>query len=137
MAKLPALRMPTATTPALRRRAINYYEWCQDHNKPLQAAPFGDVAGGGPVTLPDPNIFTNGAWYGGSPYLGPMRPRAVGVPTGVDSALGHDRELARRGRLCVYVALAQRARDHHQQYFPGGMLMMMLVPWVSAINEAK
>ena len=49
------------------------YEWCQDHNKPLQAAPFGDVAGGGPATLPDPNIFTNGAWYGGSPYLGRTR----------------------------------------------------------------
>src|SRR5438874_1306305 len=28
--------------------AINYFEWCQDHNKPMQAAPFGDVAGGGP-----------------------------------------------------------------------------------------
>jgi hypothetical protein len=43
--------------------AINYYEWCQDHNKPLQVAPFGDVGAGGPATLPDPNIFTNGAWY--------------------------------------------------------------------------
>ena len=50
---------------------INYYEWCQDHNKPLQVHPFGDVAAGGPATLPDPNILTNGAWYGGSPYLGP------------------------------------------------------------------
>src|ERR1035441_9362236 len=37
-------------------KAINYFEWCQDHNKPLQAAPFGDVAAGGPVTLPDPEI---------------------------------------------------------------------------------
>src|SRR6201984_1648156 len=51
--------------------ALNYYEWCQDHNKPVQANPFGDVAAGGPVTLPDPNIFTNGAWYGGPPDLGP------------------------------------------------------------------
>jgi Multicopper oxidase len=51
--------------------AINYYEWCQDHNKPLEVAPFGDVASGGPATLPDPNIFTNGPWYGGTPYLGP------------------------------------------------------------------
>ena len=32
--------------------AINYFEWCQDHNKPLQVAPFGDVAAGGPTTLP-------------------------------------------------------------------------------------
>src|SRR2546427_4962830 len=51
--------------------AINYFEWCQDHNKPLQVAPFGDVAAGGPTTLPDPNLFTNGAWFGGSPYLRP------------------------------------------------------------------
>ena len=36
----------------------------------MQAAPFGDVASGGPVTLPDVNILTNGAWFGGSPYLG-------------------------------------------------------------------
>jgi FtsP/CotA-like multicopper oxidase with cupredoxin domain len=51
--------------------AVNYFEWCQDHNKPLEAAPFGDVTGGGPVTLPNPNILTNGNWYSGSPYLGP------------------------------------------------------------------
>src|ERR1035437_277415 len=52
-------------------KAVNYFEWCQDHNKPLEAAPFGDVAAGGPAILPDPNIFTNGPWYGGTPYLGP------------------------------------------------------------------
>src|SRR5258708_35364706 len=51
--------------------AINYYEWCQDHNKPLEVAPIGDVAGSGPATLPSPNILTNGAWYGGTPYLRP------------------------------------------------------------------
>jgi FtsP/CotA-like multicopper oxidase with cupredoxin domain len=51
--------------------AVNYYEWCQDHNKPVEANPFGDVPSGGPMTLPNPNIFTNGAWYGGSNYFGP------------------------------------------------------------------
>jgi FtsP/CotA-like multicopper oxidase with cupredoxin domain len=51
--------------------AVNYFEWCQDHNKPLEANPLGDVNAGGPMTLPNPNIFTNGAWYGGTPYLGP------------------------------------------------------------------
>jgi FtsP/CotA-like multicopper oxidase with cupredoxin domain len=51
--------------------AVNFYEWCQDHNKPLEVSPLGDVPGGGPATLPNPNIFTNGAWYSGSPYLGP------------------------------------------------------------------
>src|SRR5205823_4257655 len=62
--------------------APNYYEWCADHNKALEAHPFGDVANGGPVTLPDANILTNGAWYGGSPYLGPdATVRATG-PTG-------------------------------------------------------
>ena len=28
--------------------AVNFMEWCQDHNKPVQVAPFGDVAAGGP-----------------------------------------------------------------------------------------
>jgi FtsP/CotA-like multicopper oxidase with cupredoxin domain len=50
---------------------VNYFEWCQDHNKPLEGQPFGDVSEGGPVTLPNPLILTNGNWYGGSPYLGP------------------------------------------------------------------
>ncbi len=69
--------------------AVNFFEWCQDHNKPIQVNPFGDVPAGGPATLPDPNIFTNGAWYGGSPYLGPdaslrgNAPSCVGSPYGV------------------------------------------------------
>jgi FtsP/CotA-like multicopper oxidase with cupredoxin domain len=51
--------------------AVNYFEWCADHNKPLEANPLGDVNAGGPMTLPNPNILTNGAWYSGSPYFGP------------------------------------------------------------------
>src|SRR6267142_879003 len=36
-----------------------------------------------------------------------------------DSAFGHHSEFAhRRGWLCIYVALPQRARDYHQQRFP-------------------
>ena len=59
--------------------APNYYEWCADHEKPLESKPFGQVGSGGPVTLPDPNILANGPWYGGSPYLGPeATQRAVG-----------------------------------------------------------
>ena len=58
-------------TDNLAYTRVNFMEWCQDHNKPVQVNPFGDVAGGGPATLPDPNILTNGAWYGGTPYLGP------------------------------------------------------------------
>src|SRR5207248_632409 len=68
--------------------AINYFEWCQDHNKPMQAAPFGDVAGGGPVTLPDANIFANGAWFGGSPYLGPNATRRATGPPGTTPPSG-------------------------------------------------
>ena len=62
----------SSTTPnAAAAQAVNYYEWCQDHNKPVEANPFGDVPSGGPATLPNPNIFANGAWYGGTPYFGP------------------------------------------------------------------
>src|SRR5437764_354176 len=87
----PASGDPAATLPCTpdangyntsATTAINYFEWCQDHNKPLQAKPFGDVAAGGPVTLPDPNLFTNGAWYGGSPYLGPNATVRAAGPTG-------------------------------------------------------
>ncbi len=36
------------------------------------------------------------------------------------STFRHDRESPTgRSRLCLHVALAQRARDHHQQYLPG------------------
>ena len=61
----------SGTPNAALASAVNYYEWCQDHNKPVEANPFGDVPSGGPATLPAPNIFTNGAWYGGTPYFGP------------------------------------------------------------------
>src|SRR6266478_1326801 len=84
LAKLPCT--PDANgynTGTAAQSAINYYEWCQDHGKPVQVAPFGDVAAGGPVTLPDANILTNGAWYGGSPYLGPNATlRATGCSAG-------------------------------------------------------
>jgi len=56
--------------------AINYFEWCADHDKPLEANPFGDVAGGGPVSLPDPNIMALGAWYGAVLTWDRMRPSA-------------------------------------------------------------
>jgi hypothetical protein len=74
------------------QHSINYYEWCQDHNKPVQVNPFGDVPAGGPVTMPDPDVFTNGQWYGGSPYLGPdaslrgNAPTCVGNPYGTSPA---------------------------------------------------
>ena len=117
----------TLTHPEVRS-AINYYEWCQDHNKPLEAAPFGDVAGGGPTTLPDPNIFTNGAWFGGSPYLGPdATVRATG-PTGVTPPSG---TIANPPTTEAGFAFMWHSHNEREittnNAFPGGMMMMMLV----------
>jgi hypothetical protein len=119
--------------------AINYFEWCQDHDKPLQVAPFGDVAGGGPATLPDPNLFTNGAWYGGSPYLGPnatMRATgcAAGSPAGSCGATGSTPPSGTIANPPASEAgFAFMWHSHNEReittnnIFPGGMLMMMLV----------
>jgi FtsP/CotA-like multicopper oxidase with cupredoxin domain len=123
--------------------AINYYEWCQDHNKPVQAAPFGDVAGGGPVTLPDANILTNGAWYGGSPYLGPDATlRATGCSTGTNAGVnavncGATGSTPPSGTIAnppgSEAGFAFMWHSHNEReittnnIFPGGMMMMMLV----------
>jgi FtsP/CotA-like multicopper oxidase with cupredoxin domain len=108
--------------------AVNYFEWCQDHNKPMQAAPFGDVAGGGPVTLPDPNLFTNGAWYGGSPYLGPNATiRAVGA-TGTTPPSGTIANSPTGEAGFAFMWHSHNEREiTTNNIFPGGMLMMMLV----------
>jgi FtsP/CotA-like multicopper oxidase with cupredoxin domain len=108
--------------------AINYFEWCQDHMKPVQAKPFGDVPGGGPATLPDPNIFTNGPWYGGSPYLGPdATVRAVGS-TGTTPPSGTiaNSPTAEAGFAFMWHSHNEREITTNN-IFPGGMLMMMLV----------
>jgi FtsP/CotA-like multicopper oxidase with cupredoxin domain len=126
--------------------AINYFEWCQDHNKPVQVAPFGDVPGGGPVTLPDPNLFTNGAWYGGSPYLGPdATVRATGCSTGLQAngpngtipGCGTTGSTPPSGTIANSpsgeAGFAFMWHSHNEReittnnIFPGGMLMMMLV----------
>jgi FtsP/CotA-like multicopper oxidase with cupredoxin domain len=119
--------------------AINYFEWCQDHNKPLQVAPFGDVAGGGPATLPDANLFTNGAWYGGSPYLGPNATlRATGCSAGAPAgSCGATGSTPPSGTIANSpsgeAGFAFMWHSHNEReittnnIFPGGMLMMMLV----------
>jgi FtsP/CotA-like multicopper oxidase with cupredoxin domain len=108
--------------------AINYFEWCQDHNKPLQATPIGDVAGGGPATLPDPNIFANGPWYGGSPYLGPEATvRAVGS-TGTTPPSGTIANSPTDEAGFAFMWHSHNEREiTTNNIFPGGMLMMMLV----------
>ena len=128
-------------TGATAQTAINYYEWCQDHNKPLQVAPFGDVAAGGPATLPDANIFTNGAWYGGSPYLGPNATlRATGCSNGAPApaaGCGATGSTPPSGTIAnspsSEAGFAFMWHSHNEReittnnVFPGGMLMMMLV----------
>jgi FtsP/CotA-like multicopper oxidase with cupredoxin domain len=108
--------------------AINYFEWCQDHNKPLQVTPIGDVAGGGPATLPDPNIFANGAWYGGSPYLGPEATvRAVGS-TGTTPPSGTVANSPTDEAGFAFMWHSHNEREiTTNNIFPGGMMMMMLV----------
>jgi len=123
--------------------AINFMEWCQDHNKPVQVNPFGDVAAGGPATLPDPNVFTNGPWYGGTPYFGPdaslraSMPTCVGNPFGTANPANANCTTLNPANLQLNPAnergWAFMWHSHNEReittnnVFPGGMLMMMLV----------
>ena len=121
--------------------ALNYFEWCQDHNKPLEVAAFGDVGSGGPATLPDPNILTNGPWFGGSPYLGPdATTRATfGTCTGTNATTSCSTTgtTPPSGTIAnppgSEAGFAFMWHSHNEReitknnIFPGGMLMMMLV----------
>jgi len=135
--------------------AINYFEWCQDHDKPVQVNPFGDVAAGGPVTLPDPNVFTNGPWYGGTAYLGPDASLRATMETCVGSPYGTPNPTTLSGgpgtpavnTASCTTSLPSNTQanpanergwafmwhSHNEReittnnVFPGGMLMMMLV----------
>jgi len=127
--------------------ALNYYEWCQDHNKPVQVNPFGDVAAGGPATLPDPNVFTNGQWYGGTPYFGPDASLRAAMPgcspgtasngtgttaapypncTTLNPANTQANPANERGWAFMWHSHNEREITTNN-VFPGGMLMMMLV----------
>jgi hypothetical protein len=107
--------------------ALNYYEWCQDHNRPLEVAPLGDIAGGGPATLPNPNIFTNGAWYGGTPYLGPdATTRSAGPNDNLQPSNVQANPANERGFAFMWHSHNEREITTNN-VFPGGMLMMMLV----------
>jgi FtsP/CotA-like multicopper oxidase with cupredoxin domain len=107
--------------------AINFWEWCQDHNKPLEVAPYGDVAAGGPATLPNPNIFTNGSWYSGSPYLGPdATTRATGPTSVFLPANSQANPSNERGFAFMWHSHNEREITTNN-VFPGGMMMMMLV----------
>jgi FtsP/CotA-like multicopper oxidase with cupredoxin domain len=126
--------------------AANYYEWCADHNKPLEANPYGDVTAGGPMTLPNANIFANGAWYSGSPYFGPdatLRATVPGCATGQTiKTPGASNPTPNCSNLQPSNVQANPANErgyafmwhsHNEReittnnVFPGGMFMMMLV----------
>jgi FtsP/CotA-like multicopper oxidase with cupredoxin domain len=123
--------------------AVNFMEWCQDHDKPVQVAPFGDVPGGGPATFPDPNVFTNGAWYSGTPYFGPDANLLAGTPACIQNAIsGSTTNYTNCTNLQPSNVQANPANErgwafmwhsHNEReittnnVFPGGMLMMMLV----------
>jgi hypothetical protein len=115
--------------------APNYYEWCADHEKALESRPFGRVGAGGPVTLPDPTIVAMGPWYGGSPYLGPdATARAAGVTPIPPSGTVANTE----GSFAFMWHSHNEREITTNNAFPGGMMMMMLVdPWTSVINEAN
>jgi len=116
--------------------AVNFMEWCQDHNKPVEVAPFGDVAAGGPATFPDPNVFTNGQWYSGTPYFGPDANLRAGSPacavnagsncTNLNPANTQANPPLERGWAFMWHSHNEREITTNN-VFPGGMLMMMLV----------
>jgi hypothetical protein len=116
----------------------NYYEWCGDHDKALESKPFGQVGSGGPMTLPDPNIMTNGPWYGGSPYLGPeAMGRAIGATPIPPSGTVANSPTGEAGFAYMWHSHNEREITTGN-IFPGGMLMMMLVdPRVFVIDESK
>jgi len=116
----------------------NYFEWCGDHGKPLEKAPFGNVGSGGPMTLPDPNVLVNGAWYSGSPYLGAdATGRAVGgTPIPPFGTIANS-PTAEAGFAYMWHSHNEREITT-ANIFPGGMFMMMLVdPRTFAIDESK
>jgi FtsP/CotA-like multicopper oxidase with cupredoxin domain len=118
--------------------APNYYEWCGDHNKALEKHPTGQVASGGPITLPDPNIVTNGNWYGGSPYLGgEATGRAVGATPIPPAGTVANSPVTEAGYAYMWHSHNEREITT-DNVFPGGMMMMMLVdPRSYAINESN
>jgi hypothetical protein len=87
----------------------------------------GDVGGGGPVTLPNPLILTNGNWYGGSPYLGPdATTRATGPKTNLLPSNTQANPGNERGWAFMWHSHNEREITTNN-VFPGGMMMMLLV----------
>jgi len=115
--------------------AQNYYEWCADHKHPLETNPVGTVGGGGPMTLPDPLIVTNGLWYNGTPYLGPDAVLRSRGPSPLPPGSASQNPTPESGIAFMWHSHNEREITTND-VFPGGMLMMMLVdPYVWNIDE--
>jgi FtsP/CotA-like multicopper oxidase with cupredoxin domain len=127
------------SNPPAPPNAPNYYEWCADHNRPLEAHPFGNVGSGGPVTLPDARLLTNGPWYGGSPYLGPDATIRATSFTGTTPPSGTIANSPTSEAGFAYMWHSHNEREiTTNNIFPGGMMMMMLVdPQAFTINEGN
>jgi FtsP/CotA-like multicopper oxidase with cupredoxin domain len=127
-----------ATTHALTNAttaSLNYGEWCADHNHPLEAGPVGQVGAGGPATLPDPLVATNGLWYNGTPYLGPDAVNRSRGPTPLPVGGALQNPPAESGIAFMWHSHNEREITTNN-VFPGGALMMMLVdPPVWYIDE--
>ena len=116
----------------------NYYEWCADHNKPLEAHPFGNVGSGGPVTLPDPNILADGPWYGGSPYLGPDATGKAVSPSPIPPSGTVANDPGSEAGFAFMWHSHNEREITTNNIFPGGMMMMMLVdPQAYTIIESN
>jgi FtsP/CotA-like multicopper oxidase with cupredoxin domain len=115
--------------------SLNYGEWCADHNHPLETNPAGQVGAGGPATLPDPLVATNGLWYNGTPYLGPDAVLRSRGPTPLPPGGALQNPPAESGIAFMWHSHNEREITTND-VFPGGMLMMMLVdPPVWYIDE--
>ena len=103
-----------------------YYEWCADHNHPLETNPVGQVGAGGPATLFDPLIVTNGLWFNGTPYLGPDAVNRSRGPTPLPPGTALQNPPNESGIAFMWHSHNEREITTND-VFPGGMLMMMLV----------
>lgn len=115
-----------STPPAVPGVTENYGEWCADHNKPI------------PVTPPDPQVMTNGFWYGGTPYLGLQSANSGGVqPITRPLPPTTSTQNTTAGYAFMWHSHDEREITTND-VFPGGMMMMMIVdPPSAAIDEKQ